>query len=189
MSRDIPEFADLRQLARTGRGFKGSWPVARMPRVLAILKQLNESIKPTSGEQFAANENADVAFTMQFDVDVQDIRFCEIGIETQLQLICQRSLERYNECIDRQSALGLIDSMDEDVSLPDRYEPYLISETPFKLVTIIEDELILALPLVPVKPGEDPVDLTFGGDETDQTTIEDKPNLFAALASLKDHTT
>lgn len=189
MSRDIPEFADLRQLARTGRGFEGSWPLARMPRALAILKQLNGSIKPTEPAAGSGNETAEVTFTMQFDVDAQGIAFCEIRIMATLQLVCQRSLEYFSQRIDRQSALGLIETMDDDVSLPDRYEPYLISETPFKLVTIIEDELILALPLVPVKPGEEPVDLTFGSTETDETTIEDKPNPFAALASLKDNTT
>ncbi len=185
MSRDIPEFADLRQLAKNRRGFSGSWPIARMVRLQEILDRQSTGTGHGTDDQaqLDAASDREVHFNMEFGLDETGIMYCSIGIRTTLAMICQRSLEPFELNIERDSTLGLIENMDDDAALPEQYEPYLIQETPFKLVTLIEDELILALPLVPVKEGE-PVHQGFGLEIPDEAVAEDK-NPFAVLGQLK----
>jgi uncharacterized protein len=47
---------------------------------------------------------------------------------------------------------------------------------------LIEDELILALPVVPIDPDSPEPDLAWQGEESEQ----EKPHPFAALAGLKE---
>ena len=47
-----------------------------------------------------------------------------------------------------------IEDESEEAALPPGYEPLLIADGQVNLADVIEDELILALPVVPLKPGE-----------------------------------
>ena len=68
---------------------------------------------------------------------------------------------------------------------PPGYEPVLLDlDARIKAADLIEDELILALPVVPVKPGTEAVEAQWSSAEAEDE--EDvRPNPFAALSSLK----
>jgi uncharacterized protein len=70
----------------------------------------------------------------------------------------------------------------DEAALPPGYEALLVAEDgmlhPLELV---EDELILAVPLVPVKPGSETVER----DWPVQADEETRANPFSALAALK----
>jgi uncharacterized protein len=62
-------------------------------------------------------------------------------------------------------------------------EPMLVTDGQLFLMDLIEDELILALPIIPRHPeGECPRDESQGGEEGGQRAAE---NPFAVLRSLK----
>jgi uncharacterized protein len=49
----------------------------------------------------------------------------------------------------------LLDSEDDAAALPEQCEPLLLEHGALQPRKVIEDELLLALPLVPVKPGSE----------------------------------
>jgi uncharacterized protein len=80
--------------------------------------------------------------------------------------------------------LGLITDEADEAGLPEGYEPLLVTDGSLRLADVIEDELILAIPAVPVKPGTEYVQRAWG-DAPDETDVTTQPNPFAALKELK----
>ncbi|MEM9305200.1 MAG: YceD family protein [Pseudomonadota bacterium] len=147
------------------RGFSGTWPLARFPR-------LAEALAETDGE---------ASFEVQFDRDGTGMSYVEIRVTAVLPLRCQRTLEIYQESVERQVRLGLLEHERDEAALPEGYEPLLVDEEPIRLTDLVEDELILALPLVP-RSGEAPADHV----EFEREPEEAEPSgPFAGLAALK----
>jgi len=104
-------------------------------------------------------------------------------VKAELSLICQRSVVAFEHPVDQQQRLGLIDHDEDEAALPKGYEPYVLPADPVRLIDLIEDELILAIPLVPVAPGSrlEQIENLDNGDENSA----EKPNPFGVLAVLK----
>ena len=70
----------------------------------------------------------------------------------------------------------------EEAALPEEYEALLVPEDGMlRLLDLVEDELVLAVPAVPVDPGSVAVDRDWPVPEEELA----KANPFAGLASLK----
>lgn len=167
MSRDFPELVDLWRLVERRRGFSGTWPLARCSR-------LKTSLHSDEGE---------VAFEIDFGTDELGVRYADIGIDANLTLLCQRSLEPFLFPVVRKTRLGLIRKESDEPALPAGYEPYIVPAEPIELADLVEDELILALPVVPLGP-DGPLDASFGPAESVPDQAE-QDNPFAVLAELK----
>ena len=79
--------------------------------------------------------------------------------------------------------LGLVHSPEQMQRLSDRYEPLLLTGEPASLAEVITDEVLLALPIVPLHSGVS----TCRPPVTDCQTPADskRENPFAVLATLK----
>jgi uncharacterized protein len=78
----------------------------------------------------------------------------------------------------------LIASEADEAALPSDYEPLLTADGQINLAEVIEDELILALPVVPLSPGAEDASRVWGDtDETQDDEAEENP--FAALKKMK----
>ena len=72
----------------------------------------------------------------------------------------------------------------QEDALPEGMEPLLVGESAeIRPIDLVEDELILALPVVPMNPESTLPDAVRVPDEDNEV----KPNPFSALAALKDH--
>ncbi len=67
--------------------------------------------------------------------------------------------------------------------MPGDYEPLLTTDGALHLADVVEDELILALPAVPVKPGAEYQEPVFAGAVRDDA--KESKNPFAVLQNLK----
>lgn len=142
---------------------------------LASLPRLRDSLGSTEGL---------VNFEIEFDTDEFDQPYVEVHAQGELPLVCQRTLEVYRQPVSIGLRLGLIRREDEEAALPPGYEPLLVpGDGMVALADLIEDELILALPLVPARPDS----VLVGQEETAETVEQDeaKPNPFAVLKSLR----
>lgn len=90
-----------------------------------------------------------VTVNLQFGVDEQGITFIKGKLETKLTLQCQRCMEPFVYEIISSFLLGIVNTLDEANSLPERYEPALAKEGNLALRDLIEDEIILNLPIIP----------------------------------------
>ncbi|MEJ8568364.1 YceD family protein [Elongatibacter sediminis] len=172
MSRDYPDQVDPWKAAEGRRTFSGTVPMDRMARLMPLLE-------PPVGE---------AEFTAQFRFDEERNAVIRIEVRAKLPMICQRSLKRYEESVQRRSLLGVITSADEESDLPGHYEPALAENGRIQLRDLVEDELLLGAPQVPRDPAVDAVRRSFGrsGSEQDEppASSSDEPTRrpFADLA-------
>ncbi len=149
------------------RRFDGRIPLAAMTR-------LSGSLVDTEGE---------CSYSLQFDRDdVLQVSYVELRIDTELPLECQRSLQRFLLPVTMVQRLGLIRDEAEEAALPEEYEALLVPEDGMlRSKDLVEDELVLAVPVVPVAPGSELIAADWPATEEEL----DKASPFAALAALK----
>lgn len=152
------------------RSFMGTLPVASMHRLCGVL----------------ASNGGEVEFELEFGRDELGTAYLDVRAKAPLTMICQRSLEPFELMVTVDNRLGLIKSEREESGLSPGCEPLLIEDDGKLLpVDVIEDELLLALPLVPVNPDSElPEEVTNPGSDAvaDQGRTD---NPFAVLRELK----
>jgi uncharacterized protein len=169
MSVTLPSSVDAWREVRARRSFQGQLPVS-------AFKRLGEVV---------ASPDGDVAYTLDFGRDEFGTAYVAVLAKAQLTLICQRSLEPFQLPVEVDTRLGLIVEESEEASLPPGYEALLVEQDgKLDLVATIEDELLLALPLVPVNPDQELPDDVTGPGEDETPSQETSENPFAALRGL-----
>jgi len=158
---------DLWRMVAGRRIVEGCVPLSALPRLAGLL--------------FERESEGEVAFSLGFDRDALGIAYAELALETILPLQCQRSLQRFGFPVKLHQRLGLIRKEEDEAGLPPGYEPLLVPENgEVRALDLIEDELILVIPVVPVDPDSTQVAPPLTGIEP-----EERPHPFAALAALK----
>lgn len=164
-------------------------------RLAADEQTINGSITVTEQvfERFQQAVEAVVApieFVLHFYRDPEGHSVLEGTLKTQVNMTCQRCLGSAGIELDGEFQLGLAYSDEKAKHLPKAYEPALMDEKgcvdPWEL---IEDELILALPMFANHP-EGECEMAQLASEPEETLIEtdsdsEKENPFAVLAKLK----
>jgi uncharacterized protein len=169
MSVALPERVDASRMVQARRSFQGKLP-------LASFRRLRESL---AAVEKGANVEGEADFDLEFGRDELGVAYLAVRVDADLPLTCQRTLEVYRQPVHVDQRLGLINVESEEAALPPGYEPLLIADGGLNPADVIEDELILALPVVPLKPGA-PLEWHDEGDAE-----ESEPNPFADLAKLK----
>lgn len=148
------------------REFEGRIPLAAMSR-------LRGSLHGVEGE---------VRYVLAFGTDTLKLPFARLRIDAELPLECQRSLQRFLLPVQLEQTLGLLRDEAEEAALPEGYEPLLVPvDGMVRPAELVEDELILALPVVPVSPDAEAVERDFA--PTVEETAQASP--FAALSGWK----
>lgn len=97
--------------------------------------------------EFLHSQEGSVGVRLGFDLDEEKRPCVEIQITGLLPLTCQRCLGVLSQAVSIATKLSMVES--ELYDLPPHYEPLLVEEGVFEVFKLIEDELLLALPLVP----------------------------------------
>lgn len=171
MSVTLPESVDAWRMVSARRSFEGSLPVA-------ALKRLCEALASSEGT---------VCFQLDFGRDALGTDYVEVRAQAPLTLICQRTLEPFALPVEVDNRLGLIRREQDEAGLPPGCEPLLVAENGrLSPADVIEDELLLALPLVPVNPDSSLPDVVTDGGDAEQDVAEARQdNPFAVLRELK----
>ena len=171
MSANLPEGLDAWRMVAARRGVEGRLP-------LSVLTRLRDSLVDTEGE---------VRFSLEFGQDALRVPYVELRIDAELPLLCQRSLQRFLFPVSIVQRLGLLHSGTgseeaDEAGLPEGYEPLLMPEDGMlQTAELVEDELILAVPVVPLMPGTEAMEGDWPAEEAEQERV----NPFAALSALK----
>lgn len=97
------------------------------------------------------DDNTPIDVQMQFDRDQNNRIIIHLQVKTALLLTCQSSLKNYTESFEINTLLTPITHDSEAELLPDNYDPILLEDRQLDLFNMIEEELILALPMIPKK--------------------------------------
>ena len=169
MSGRLPQTVQPERLAETGAVLRGSVSLGSMTRLATYLYDAEGGVE----------------VELAFGIDEQGIKYTTGRIQAVLHLICQRCLQSLKYPLDVETTLGLV-RPEEAPRLPEGYEPLIFEEPSVDLARIVEDELILALPIVPMHaPNECQVRAEPAPNDqagTDRGDDERRP--FAQLADL-----
>lgn len=139
MSASLPASVDAERMVAGRRSFEGVVPVAELPRLAAAL----------------ADARGEVAYRLDFERGELAGPQLHVRLQAGLTLECQRSLEKFVFPAEVETRLGLLANEQDADALPGDCEPLLLEAGRLSPRHVIEDELILVLPLVPIKPGSE----------------------------------
>ncbi len=162
----VPDVLDAWRMVAARRVFEGSLPLSSMTRLRDVLY----------------DDEGVVRFALEFDRDAFQVPYVELRIDAALPLECQRTLQRFLQPVQLVQRLGLIRDESDEAGLPEGYEPLLLPDDGLlHPADLVEDELILAVPVVPAMPGTEAMEKEWPvqAEELEQA------NPFSALARLK----
>lgn len=138
-------------------------------------KRLKELMLDCQGE---------VLVTLSFGKDEQGIRTLKGHIAASVSLECQRCLQAVAQAIETDLALGLVFSDEAAKNLPGYYDPLMLENDELALWELVEEELILALPIAPKHAESDCAFVgQFGASITEKPAAKKSP--FSVLEQLK----
>ena len=107
-------------------------------------------------------------------------------IDTEVKMVCQRCLELVTLPIHSECSYAVVKEGANTQSLPKGYDVLELGEDPLDLHALIEEELLLALPIVPAHHPEECQQPEGLDDEAEPSEDEvTRSNPFSVLAQLK----
>ena len=175
MSSRLPEFVDPWRSADQKRHFSGTVELEKLPRLTDVLMS-------TEGE---------AVFELIFDRDDKRRSRIKGSVRATMVLQCQRCLEAMLLPVDISLDLAVIEVPEEAERLPEETEPVQVEDGLIRLLDLVEEELILAIPQVPMHAREqcstESADaMKDAAESSEQESVsETSDNPFAVLADLK----
>jgi uncharacterized protein len=144
------------------------------------LAQEAQGLQPDSSVSWRASAEMRPGSGAEEDV------WLHLQAKTSLPLTCQRCMgtvaaplevdQRYRFVATEEIAMVQDDESEEDL---------LVMEPQFDLLAVLEDELLMALPLVPMHEECPTAPVQRAGDDEIEDAADEKPNPFAVLSKLK----
>jgi uncharacterized protein len=173
MSDRLPEYIDPWHFAEIGKELTGQVRLTSLPRLKEIMQDQAGVAEIALSFQKGANRQVHISGHVKAD----------------LKLECQRCLEPVIISVASDMDVVVVEGYDEAKLLADDVEPLLAGDNRIRLNEVIEEELLLALPQVPMHPeGECRAAYENYEGSVEQATEraeDEKPNPFAMLKDLK----
>jgi len=173
-----PRRLDMAAFAQAEGRLSGEWPLATMPRLLQDALPLSAD-SPATAVAWSARGSRKAVIGGEPEIRLQ------LQAHTTLRMSCQRCLQPVIVALDVQPRLRFVrgeqqaEALDED----SEDEDVLALAATLDLLQLTEDELILALPLVP-RHEHCPQPLPMSVGEAEIASADDAEHAFAGLASL-----
>lgn len=166
-------------MAETGAELTGTVPLASLTRFRSAV--------------MAIPEGGVCRVHLVFRADSERRRLVRGNLEAAVELECQRCLSGMETTLRSSFELGLVSSDERARQLPAELEPFVTDEESADLWTMVEDELLLALPAYPLHERQDcpatsaleALEPGSGDDRSEPDPGEQRDNPFSVLKGLK----
>lgn len=174
MSRDRVEWREVRELVTRAVPVELECAIRDLPRIVPLLARDAGSararfrfyrLKPAAGSASG------------FDG-------AECNVRVVLAMTCQRCLEEVQVPIDAQAELAFIDEEAQVGSVPESHDPVVMTAGRVSLAALVEEELLLAMPIVPVHADPAECRVQAATDAADAPASAPKQTPFAGLREL-----
>jgi uncharacterized protein len=128
-----------------------------------------------------ANDEGELHYRITAQLEKHGRKVVSCIIEGFVFLTCQETMEVFRHPVSISDRLVLVDSESElpPIEEEGEEEDYVVAQGPIDVRDLVEEAVILALPMVPRKPG------LRNADDSNAKAAAPKPSPFAVLASLK----
>jgi len=171
----LPEYVDPYRLANKGESLSGDIAVASMARLSQTLMQ----------------KDASVSVNLVFGYGEQRRLTVNGKVNTDLELKCQRCLGPMPWPLQLEFTLVLVKAGNQG-EIPPEYEQYIMDADKIRLYEMIEDEILLSMPLVAKHATEDcpaaeylQTGATGKQAEQENDSVTERDNPFEVLKNLK----
>lgn len=171
-SSSLPRQINPRKFAQQGIAVSGSLPLAALTRANDML----------------ASDEGNIHVDLVFGLDEQKLLVVSGQIDVRVQQICQRCMEPLWISDTYELQLAIVWDEEAATKLPKVYDPWIVGEDPVDVYQIIEDELLLSLPIVSYHEEDCVPQAHFSsGEEVQEEAIKQEKanNPFQVLAALK----
>ena len=170
----LPDAADPLRLCALGKVYDGEVALADLSRLAPLL----------------SSDAGTARFVLAFSIDEERRPVVDVSVRAHLLVSCQRCLQNMQLDVDSSSRLAVVSGPVEAERLPAELDPLLVDIDTIELRSLIEDELILAVPPAPMHPPDGCATTleTWNDDAAPEAGTSDdagRSNPFAALAKLK----
>jgi uncharacterized protein len=167
---ELPERVNPYQMADKKSVLEGEVSAQRLRRLVEATEGLTESAQ----------------VNLSFDLDESGRRVITGQVSGTANLLCQRCLKPFSYKLSGSFNMALVYNDEMAKALPSHLDSLLLlPDTPMDVAEIVEDELLLSLPMHAMHPeGECRIETQFGADESEGVT-EKASNPFDVLKDLK----
>ncbi|KMY86896.1 hypothetical protein BUMB_01439 [Candidatus Paraburkholderia calva] len=185
-----PRALDLYEFAKSGRQSAGALRISQMPCMLAEVPL----DAPDRDTVFTWQAEGSMQPELQDDGTEAPQPYLRLAVHGSVWLTCQRCLTPYSRHLDVDAMYRIVATEEEadEYPLDDDEIEVIVGSRQFDLVDLIEEELLLSLPLVPkhnvcpeVHESLLAVGTEEGADPVDEAGEDEKPNPFVVLEKLK----
>ena len=170
----VPAYVDTRKVFLQEAAIKGMMPLERLPRFREIL----------------ATETANVWIELSFSTNESKQRLITGKLSAQVDVTCQRCLEPIAIELADEIKLALLASEEFLSRLDPTLEPWICADTKLELAGLVEEQLMLCMPIVNYHPGNDCLDkldyAISGDDPQGEGQTEQRESPFSILKQLKE---
>lgn len=171
MSGGLPANIDPIRLADQGTRLSGTIPLTRMKRLLT----------------YCRSEEGEVRVDLEFSRDPErNLRTVHGTVEAEIETTCERCLEPMT--LSLEADVDLLLATHEPGNVEEQEDVLVVENEPIALSELVENELILAMPMIPMhQPDQCPAAGLTGGSGPDGSNKSEsgKKSPFAELAKLK----
>ena len=124
---------DLESLANRGVTLSGELDIGKLTRLRGLLH----------------SEPGSVSATLRFRQRGDGWLGAELEFRADVELVCQRCLEPFRQELEESVNVVIADSDSLPATVPTGFEPFELEDAQLQPAQLIEDEVIVAIPLVP----------------------------------------
>lgn len=167
----LPETLNFVRQVELNRMIEGVYPISKFARLSELL---------------VSNEG-DVTAKLEFTHSV-GIASLRGTVSAKLLVECQRCLQPVETEVSGRFKFALVNSEEEIELLPEEFEPYLVEGEEQSIIELIEDELLLSLPMVTIheEPCSEYMMQQNSKIKAEMEAEKEAENPFAALKALKE---
>lgn len=167
-SKRLPRHLDPRKCAHLGAVYDGIIEADKLPRLAS-----------------ATHSNGNLTAKLVFSVDEENRKILRGEYAIEVQVICQRCLEPMTLSLSSDFMVGIVWDESEAKGLPKELDPWVVTGSDADLISAIEEEVLLELPVVAVHDYQciDAEMMTAGEIEASEQETGENP--FQVLAQLK----
>ena len=128
----LPEYADVRKVFLQEQEISGSVPLTNLVKLKGVLN----------------SDNGRLFVNLRFYKNKYGQRIIAGKLRAAIEVLCQRCLQPLEQLIEDDINLAVIDREEDANGLEEKYDPWVCKEHKLSLSDLVEEQLILALPIV-----------------------------------------
>ena len=136
-------------------------------------------------QDFLQDDSGETQVEIQFGHDEQGVALLRGQCQSQVRMTCQRCMNPVEVELTTSFELGIVFSDEKAKHLPKQYEPIIAESDSLELQPVIEDELILSLPMYAYHTQCDENNLVQKEEKPVLVETEAPINPFSVLEQLK----